>query len=102
MQERYLVEHVRQPLRLLLPAQVQAPDGVVQRLLTHRHLRGQGLLGEVHQRTAEDEVLREVVLPVDAIHRLALHTVVGVRLKRGLDVGTGIEDALVDDGHFAG
>ena len=56
----------------------------------------------MHQRTAQDEVLGEVVFPVDAVHRLALHAVVGVRLQRYVDVRTGIDDTLVDDGHLAG
>ena len=44
VQQRYLVQYVGQPLRLLLPAQVQTPKGVVQRLLAHCHLGGQRLL----------------------------------------------------------
>ena len=101
VQEGNLVEHVGQPLRLLLPAEVESPQRVVERFLAHGDLRRQRLLREVHQRTANEEVLREVVLPVDAVHRLALHTVVGVRLKAGLHVGARVEDALVDDGHLA-
>ena len=81
MQEGDVVQHRRQPLRLLLPVHVQTPDGVLQRFLTHAHLRDEGLLREVHQRTADLEVLREVVLPVDTQHRLALHAVVGIRLQ---------------------
>ena len=102
VEEGHFVQHVSKPLRLLLPAHVQAPDGIVQRFLAHRHLRRQGLFRQVHQRTAEDEVLREVVLPVHAVHRLALHAVFGVRLQRHVDVRAGIDDALVEDGHLAG
>ena len=39
VQERYLVQHRGEPLRLLFPVDVQAPDGVTQRFLTHIHLR---------------------------------------------------------------
>ena len=53
------------------------------------------------QRTAHRQVLREVVLPVDAKHRLALHAVVTVRLQRDVDVRAGIDDALVQDGYLA-
>ena len=102
VQQRYLVQYVGQPLRLLLPTKVQAPQGIVQRLLAHRHLCGQCLLRQMHQRTTEDEVLGEVVFPVDAVHRLALHTVVGIRLQRDIDVRACIDNALVDDGHLAG
>ena len=57
---------------------------------------------EVHQRTANLEVFREVVLPVHAHHRLSLHTVLRVRLQRHTHVGPGVDDALVEDGHLTG
>ena len=102
MQEGYLVEHRGEPLALLLPVHIESPDGVTQRLRTHRHLRGESLLREMHQCTAELEVLREVILPVHTQHRLALHTVVGVRLQRHTDVCARIDDALVQYGHLTG
>ena len=102
MQQGQPVEHVRQPLALRLPVDVQTPQGVLQRLGAHRHLRRQGLLRQVLQRTAYLEVLREVVLPVETHHRLALHAVVAVRLQRHADAGAGIDDALVQDGHLTG
>ena len=54
------------------------------------------------QRTANLEVLREVVLPVEANHRLALHTIFRVRLQRDVDAGTCVDDALIEDGHLTG
>ena len=102
VQQGQLVQHVGEPLALLLPVQVQAPDGVVQRLLAHVHLGGEGLLGQVHEGTAEGEVLGEVVLPVHAQHGLALHAVVGVVLVRDGHALLRVEDALVQDGHLAG
>ena len=54
------------------------------------------------QRTANLEILREVVLPVEAEHALALHTVFRIRFQRHVDVRTCIDDALVQDGHLAG
>ena len=102
VEEGYLVEHRREPLALLLPVHAQSPDGVTQRLSAHRHLRGQGLFVQMHQRATQLEVLRELVLPVHAHHRLALHAVIRVRLERHLHVGTGVADALVQDGHLAG
>ena len=101
MEEGYLVEHRRQPLALLFPVHVQSPEGVAQRLCSHCHLRGQCLLVQVHQRTAQLEILRELVFPVHAHHRLALHTVLRVRFERHLHVGTSIADALIQDGHLA-
>ena len=50
--ERNLVENIGQPLRLLLPVQIQSPDGVVQWLATHAHFRGKCLLLEAHECTA--------------------------------------------------
>ena len=100
MEERYLIEHRRKPLRLLFPVNVQSPQRVAQGLCSHRHLRGKSLLGEVHQRTTQLEILTEVVLPVEANHRLALHAVVGIRLQRYIDIGSSIDDALVQDRHL--
>ena len=100
VEEGYLVEHRGEPLTLLFPIHIQAPQRVVQRFLSQRHLRGKGLFGEVHQRTADLEVLRELIFPVDTHHRLTLHAVVGVRLQRHVHVRTSIDDALVEDGHL--
>ena len=101
MQEGQLVEHVREPLALLLPVDVQAPDSVAERLRSHVHLVGERLFGEVLERTRELEVLREVVLPVHAEHRLALLSVVGIAFERHVHGGAGVDDALVEDGHLA-
>ena len=101
VQERYLVQHVRQPLAFLLPVDVEAHEGVVDGLRTHRHLRCEALLREVLQRTAQLEVLREVILPVQTQHRLALHAVVGLALKRHVDVRARIDEALIEDGNLS-
>ena len=102
VQQRQLVEHAGEPLALGLPVDIDAPQGVVQRFGTHDDLRREGLFAEVLQRTAYLEILRELVLPVDAEHTLTLHTVVGVALQRHVDRRAGIDDALVQDGHLAG
>ena len=99
MEERQLVEDIGEPLAFLLPVHVKAPDGVVQRLVTHVDLGSQGLFGEVHQRTAQQEVLAEVVFPVHAEHRLAFLAVVGVAFERYAHVGAGVDDTLVEDRH---
>lgn len=62
MEERHLVEHIGEPLALLLPVQVDAPKGVVERFGSHRHLVGQRLLREMLQGTAHLEILGEVIL----------------------------------------
>ena len=52
MHKRQAVHEIRQPLALCFPRHVQPPNRVVQRFAAHRHLRGQWLLAEVHERTA--------------------------------------------------
>ena len=99
MQARQVVEHVGEPLALALPGHIEAPKGVLQGFVSHRHLTGEGLLAQVHEGTTKLEVLGEVVDPVHAEHRLALHVEDGVALHRHVNRGAGIEDALVDDGH---
>ena len=47
------------------------------------------------KRTAELEVLCEVILPVDAEHRLPLLSPFRIALQRHIDVGTCIYDALI-------
>ena len=102
VQEWNLVEHVCQPLAFLLPVDVQAPDGIVQRFRAHTHLRGKSLLGKVLQRTTELEVLREVVRPVHTHHRLAHLSIVGIALERYVHGRSCIEDALVQNCHLTG
>ena len=102
MQQRQAVEQVGEPLRLFVPVDVDAPQGVVQGLIAHDHLGSERLLGEVLEGSAQLQVLREVVFPVDAHHGLALLGIVGVALERGTDGCVGIEDALVENGHLAG
>ena len=87
MQAGQFVEHVGQPLAFLLPVHVDAPEGVVQRFRAHADLRGERLLRDVLHRTAQLEVLREVVFPVHAEHGLAHLAVVGIRFVGGRDVG---------------
>ena len=101
MQERYLVEHVCKPLALLLPTDVEAHEGVVDRLRTHRHLGREALFPEMLQRTAYDELLGEVVFPVYAEHGLSFHRVVALTLKRDVDRRSCIDDALVEDSDLA-
>ena len=55
----------------------------------------------MHQRTCDCEVLREVVLPVYTYHRLSLHAIIRVRFQRHIDIGTCIDDTLIQDGHLA-
>ena len=53
------------------------------------------------QCTAQLEVLGEVILPVDTVECLSLHTVVTVALQRHVDSCSGIYDALVEDGYLS-
>ena len=61
---RYLVYRVAEPLHLRLPAGVDTPNGVRQRFLTGVDLCGQRLLAHVHQRTANHQVLVELIFEV--------------------------------------
>ena len=101
MQQRYLVQHVGEPLALLLPVYVESPNGVVERFGTHVHLVGERLLGEMLERTRELEVLRYVVLPVKTEHCLSLLCIVSVALERHVHACSGVDDALIEDGHLA-
>ena len=101
MQEWYLVEHVGEPLALLLPVHVESPQGIIQRFATHRHLRRQRLFGEMLECTTQLEILGEIVLPVDTYHRLAGLSIVGITLERDIDLRTCVNDALIEDGHLA-
>ena len=67
MQEWQFVEHVGEPLTLLLPVEVESPQGVVQWFTAHCHLGCKRLLTHLLQRTAQLEVLCEVIFPVDSI-----------------------------------
>ena len=54
-----------------------------------------------HERTANLEVLREVVAPVQAQHRLAHRGVFRLALKTHVHFRAGIDDALVKNRHAA-
>ena len=102
MQERNLVEHIRQPLTFLLPVDVDTPEGILHRFLSHRHLGEERLFTQMLERTAQLEILREVVFPVESKHRLAHHTIVGIAFKRNIDGCSCIDDALIENRHFTG
>ena len=53
-------------------------------------------------RSGQGEVLTEGIFPVHAEHGLALHAEVGVVLQAHVHARSGIDDALVQDGHLAG
>ena len=99
--ERDFVNEVGEPLAFLLPREVDAPKGVLQRFLAHVHLGGERLFVEEHEGAAQREVLAHVVLQVEAHERLALHAVVVVAFEVHTHVGARVDDALVDDGHHA-
>ena len=100
MEEGDLVKHVGEPLALLLPVEVETPDGVVERFRSHADLGGQGLLAQMHEGTTQLEVLREVILPVESHHRLAFLTIVALAFERDVDIGACVDDVLVEDGHL--
>ena len=95
--ERQAIDEIGQPLTLCLPGHVQPPNRVVQRFAAHGHLRRQGLFAQVHERTAHLELFRHIILEINAEHRFALHTVVGVRFHRARHRRSRVEDALVEN-----
>ena len=97
VQERYLVKHRSEPLRLLFPVDIQSPNGVAQRFFAHVNLRCKCLLVKMHYCTTNLQTLRQLVLPVESQHRFALHAIFGIRLERYTYVGTSIYDALIQD-----
>ena len=97
VEEGQLVQHVGQPLRVLFPVHMEAPQHVVQWFFVHPHFRGEGFLGHFHERTTDVEVLGEVIIPVHTQHRLA-HEGEGVMVfQADTDIGACIDNALVDD-----
>ena len=102
MESRQFVEDIRQPLAFLFPVEVHAPKGIVQGFRTHRHFRRQSLFRQVLHRTAHLEVSGEIVFPVHAEHRLSHLSVIGVTLQRHVHRSSGVDDALVQDGHLSG
>ena len=85
VQQRNGIQRIGQPLALLLPVQVQSPEGVFQGFCPHGDLCRQRLFVEVLERAAEYQVLGEVVIPVHAEEGLALHTIGVVALHVGVD-----------------
>ena len=78
VEERYLVKHLREPLRLLFPVHAQTPQGVVERFVTQGYLRDECFFLQVLNSTGEFKILIELIFPVDTAHRLALHTILCV------------------------
>ena len=52
------------------------------------------------ERTAQLEVLREIILPVDTHHRLPFLCKIALTLEAYVDIGASIYNALVEDGHL--
>ena len=102
VQEWYLVKHIGEPLTLLAPVEIDTPKGVLQRFGAHGYLGGKRLFGEVLDSTAQLEVLGKIILPVQSEHRFSRLSEIGITLQRNVDSRTGINDALVQDGHLAG
>ena len=92
---------IGQPHEVLVPFQVEAIDGVVDRDVARRNLLGQRLLVQVDDGCAEGQILRIVVLRIETHHRLALQAVVRLVFEADAYVGAAFDDALVEYGHHA-
>ena len=95
MQEWNLIQHIRQPLAFLFPVDIQSPDGVIEWFCTHIHLRCQWLFRQMHERTTNLKVLREVIFPVQTKHCLALLLVTALAFQRYVDSCSSINDTLI-------
>ena len=67
------IEHIRQPLAFRLVRGIQTPQGVLDRLLAHSGLHGHRHLRHVHHRRSQRKVFRELIVQIQAHHRLSLH-----------------------------
>ena len=101
LNERQFVDHVGEPLTLFLPAYMQSPKCVLQRLVAHAYLCCEWLFTKVHQGTTHSEVLVDGIVHVQAEHRLSLHAISVVALYGSADIGACIDETLVDDGYAA-
>ena len=77
------------------------PKDVVQSLVTHAYLCGQGGFAQILKGTAYDEVLVHLIISVYTHEGLALQTICVIALHGGADGGAGIYDTLVNDGNTA-
>ena len=78
-----------------------SPEYVFEGFVTHGYLGGKRLLNEVLYGTAEGEALAGFVVKVEPEECLTLHSVCVVALYGGVYLGACVDDALVDDGHYA-
>ena len=95
----YLVHNVGEPHKLVVIAEVQAPDGVVDGLGAYRHFLGDGTLGEVHHGGSDVEIFIELVVEVETEERFALSAEHRLVFHRHIDACSGIDDALVEDSY---
>ena len=101
MQERQLIQHVRKPLTLFLPIDIQSPKRIIKWFRPHLNLIGERLFRQMLQGSAQLKVAREVVFPIHTQHCLALHTIVVVAFKRHIDCRSGIKNALIEYSYLA-
>ena len=100
MEERYLIEHIGEPLTFFLPVYIDTPKCIVQRLFSHAHLRCQSLFTQMLKCTTQLKILREIILPVYAEHGLSGLSIIVIALAGGTYRCTGIDQTLVEDRHL--
>ena len=67
---------------------METPKSILQWLVTHADLCGKWLLAQIHQGAANRKVLINLIIHVQAKHRLSLHSVGIVALYGSTDVCT--------------
>ena len=96
---RNLIQQVGQPHELGVIGHIRAPYRIVDKFATDGDFVTDRFLAIVHDRGTDVEVLVECVIQIQAQQCFALHAEGGLVLERYTDVGTGIDDTLVGDGH---
>ncbi len=96
---RHLVHKIGEPHEVLVVVEIEAPHGVVDHLITDVDLFCQRLLREIENRSPKGEILVEFILRVQTEQRLPLHAEERLVFESHADVGAGVYDALVGDGH---
>ena len=102
IQERQLIQHIRQPLALTLIGGIQSPQGIPDRLIAQGCLGRQGHLRHVHDRTTDHEILGKLIIQVQTDHRLTLHIVGRLVLQGDTDRRSTRNNTLIQDRHNTG
>ena len=83
----------------MFPVDIESVHGVDQRFVAHCNFAGKRFFIQMHDGSAQLEIIAEIIHPVDSCHGLALHAVLGIAFQLDAHAGACINNALVDDSH---